>query len=104
MLVYFIVMNDYGFKPHSLIFLNLQKGFFPEPTDVYDPFEPNFGNSNWGNMNKYGTLSWGTSYQTKMDARLFYTSLNKGSFSRCRWDPYDEDVPEFWRISKFSDT
>jgi len=50
MVVYFVVMNDYGFKPHSLIFLNRQWGYYPLDTDVYDPFEPNFGNSNWGNM------------------------------------------------------
>lgn len=48
MFVYFYVMNDYGFAPATLLFLNNQQGFFPSPADVYDPREPNFGNSNFG--------------------------------------------------------
>lgn len=47
MICYFIVMNDYGFKPHTLVMLNPQNGYYPLDTDVYNVNEPNFGNSNW---------------------------------------------------------
>jgi hypothetical protein len=47
-IVYFIVLNDYGIKPLTLIFLNLKNGYFPKDTDVYDPAAPNSGNTNWG--------------------------------------------------------
>ena len=45
---YFWVMNDYGFKFSTLLGLNLENGYEPNPTDVYDPNMPNFGNSNYG--------------------------------------------------------
>ena len=52
MLCYFIVLNDYGFKPHTLPFLNFLTGFYPLDSDIYNPNEPNFGNSNWGNSDQ----------------------------------------------------
>ncbi len=42
---YCYVMNDYGIKPVSMIFLSLEKGYFPHPDDVYNPDLPNYGNS-----------------------------------------------------------
>jgi len=43
---YFVVMNDYGFPPRSVVGL-LQVPYFPHgPTDVYSPSLANFGNSN----------------------------------------------------------
>jgi hypothetical protein len=89
MIAYFIVMNDYGFKPGTLFFLNLTEGYYPKDDDVYNPNEPNFGNSNYGNADYSDTMDWGLKYQTSMDARLFYTSLTVDSFSKCRWDPHD---------------
>jgi magnesium-transporting ATPase (P-type) len=49
MLTYFLVMNDYGIKIFTTFFLNLREGYFPNATDVYDPNQPNFGNSNFYN-------------------------------------------------------
>jgi sodium/potassium-transporting ATPase subunit alpha len=49
MLTYFWVMNDYGYKPGTLIFLNNRQGYFPKNEDVYDPDKPGFGNSNYNN-------------------------------------------------------
>jgi len=51
MLVYFIVMNDYGFKPLTLIGLNLKSGIVPDAGDVYLPDRPDigYGNSNYNN-------------------------------------------------------
>ena len=37
MIVYFIVMNDYGFKPHTLLFINQLFGYYPRDEDVYNP-------------------------------------------------------------------
>ena len=49
MTTYFWVMNDYGIKVITTLFINSLKGYYPNPTDVYDPNQPNFGNSNYGN-------------------------------------------------------
>lgn len=48
MLTYFYVMNDYGIKPGTSVFLNLREGYYPNADDIYDPNQPNFGNSNFG--------------------------------------------------------
>ena len=31
--------------------------------------------------------------------RLFYSFRNKATWTKCRWDPNDESIPKFWRIS-----
>ena len=48
MLVYFIVMNDYGFKPYTLLGMNLLPGYVPPsgPLIAYDPTSSNKGNPN----------------------------------------------------------
>lgn len=48
MFTYFYVMNDYGFKPNTLLNLATQTGYVPDNNDVYDPNLPNQGNSNFG--------------------------------------------------------
>ena len=42
-------MNDYGFKPTTLIGLLTEEGYFPHPDDVYDPTVEGYGNRNYGN-------------------------------------------------------
>lgn len=59
MYTYFYVMNDYGFRPDCLLFLNSETGYFPKSTDVYNPNLPNFGNSNYGYSSERGILNWG---------------------------------------------
>jgi len=102
MFTYFYVMNDYGFKPMTVLFLNDLKGYYPDPNDVYNPDLPNFGNSNYGNSAFHSIVNWGLSYQSTMDTRLFYGSFNRNNWSRCRWSPTDTSIPKFWRISRQS--
>jgi sodium/potassium-transporting ATPase subunit alpha len=45
MFAYFYVLNDYGYKFSTVIFLNQEPGYTPLATDVYDPEAPNYGNS-----------------------------------------------------------
>ena len=52
MLTYLWVMNDYGIKPMTTLFLNSNNGYWPNATDVYNPDEINLGNSNFGNANQ----------------------------------------------------
>ena len=75
MLTYFLVMNDFGIKIFTTFFLNQKEGYFPLPTDVYDPNQPNFGNSNFGISNTQSTISWGLTYHSNVDLRLFFTGL-----------------------------
>ena len=102
MFTYFYVFNDYGFRFTTTIFLNSEIGWYPDPSDMYDPYAPNFGNSNWGNFDFYNVITWGLRIDNAVDARLFYTRMNRLSWTKCRWDPKDESIPSFWRISQIT--
>ena len=78
-------MNDYGFRPGTLLRLNNELGYFPKPEDVYNPNLPHGGNSNWGDLNYKSQLEWIANFDGKVDARLFYTERLANSWSKCRW-------------------
>jgi len=40
MYTYFLVLNDYGIRPHTVWGLSILKNPFPHPNDVYDPSKP----------------------------------------------------------------
>ena len=102
MLTYWWVMNDYGIPIGTTLFLNQAVGYNPLATDVYNPDQPNYGNSNWGDSANQNSLYWGLTYQSGLDLRLFYTGLTKNDWVQCRWDPADESIPKFYRISPFT--
>lgn len=95
------VMNDYGFRPITMMFMAIEKGYYPHPDDVYDPNQPNFGNRQYGYDKT--TIFWDGSTDSYVDLRLFYVFRKKDEWAQCRWDPTDEDIPKFWRISDVSD-
>lgn len=103
MLTYFVVMNDYGIPWWTTMFLANDVGYEPKPTDVYQPFEPNYGNTNYGDPDYYRTVNWANMVEMGMDLRLFYVFRQRIDWSQCRWAPDDEDIPRFWRISPLSD-
>ncbi|CDW80621.1 k antiporter p-type alpha subunit family protein [Stylonychia lemnae] len=103
MFAYFYILNDFGFKFNTLINLNLAKGYEPNPTDIYDPNLPNFGNTNFGIKDYLRTIAWGRNYDAKIDVRLFFVHHNKDSWGRCRWNPNDESIPRFWRYSNVTE-
>ena len=78
-------MNDYGFKPHALVMVISQEGYIPNPTDVYNPNEPNFGNTNFGRedteLEYRNKFNWDLSTWAKTDIRLFYTGRYKMAYS-----------------------
>ena len=96
-------MNDYGIKPVSMLFLSLEDGYWPKETDVYNPDLPNFGNSNYGLSGARDELFWDGTVDSYVDIRLFYSFRDITSWSQCRWDPNDEDIPRFWRMSDVTD-
>lgn len=99
MVTYFWIMNDYGFKFFTIIGINLENGYEPNPTDVYDPDLPNFGNTNYGVSGKHRQIQWGELADIALDARLFYVTKTRHDWTRCRWDPNDDSIPHFWRYS-----
>ena len=103
MFAYFYVMNDFGFRPHILLNLNKEEGYFPKSTDVYNPNLPHNGNTNYGIEQFKGTIDWMMGKNNGIDLRLFYTERPATSWSTCRWNPYDESIPRWYRYSVVSD-
>jgi hypothetical protein len=99
MVTFFWVLNDYGIPMGSLMFMNPLNGYLPAAEDVYDPDQPNFGNSQFANGNNYGSLAWGYHDNAGVDIRLVFNTYTRTSWTKCRWDPNDESIPQFWRIS-----
>ena len=97
------VLNDYGIRPTSLLFIALENGYYQEDSDVYDPDQPNYGNSNFGKSSNYAALFWDGNTDTQLDLRLFYSFRQKNDWSKCRWDPKDESYPRFWSYSDVTD-
>lgn len=98
--IYFYVLNDYGFRNTTLFYLVTEKGYYPNPTDVYDPTKPFNGNTNAGNVEYEGVLDWTKTATGGVDLRLFYVNKAATSWNTCRWTTgAAEQGPEFYRIS-----
>jgi len=37
-----------------------------------------------------------------MDIRLFFSFFKRSDWSQCRWNPEDDSLPEYYRISPLS--
>jgi sodium/potassium-transporting ATPase subunit alpha len=100
---YFTVMNDYGFRPSTLFFLDPEIGYFPKASDVYNPNLPHNGNTNFGNDNFKDKMEWLKTDAGGVDLRLFYTSRAATAWSQCRWkDGEEHEGPRFYRYSEFT--
>ena len=85
-LMYFIIMNDFGFPFSSLFGLALKKAYIPNSSDIYDSNDPYFGNSrlrgvcdNGHNLfgsepytNNYRIPDWIFSKDLDIDLRMAY--------------------------------
>lgn len=78
---YFMCMNDYGFRPGTLIGLGAEYGHEPNPTDVYNPNLPNMGNTNFGNPDYRRYLDWTTTADATIDVRLFFAHRGANAWS-----------------------
>jgi len=125
---YFVIMNDYGFKPDTLIGLANRKGVHPVPGDKY--MMPNMasipmsqmtnisglaynlttfkGNSaakllGWvsplGAGNKLPRLDWNGIKNSTIDVRLFHYDMPASSWAICRFGSADL---KFWYTSSIS--
>jgi sodium/potassium-transporting ATPase subunit alpha len=89
-LCYFTVMNDYGFKPSTLIGLDSEIGTRPSEDDKYDPDSVYKGNSHIG-VSEYDDeqVDWVTSGDSEYDLRIWFYHLDDDYWSECR---YPDDV------------
>jgi sodium/potassium-transporting ATPase subunit alpha len=87
---YFVIMNDYGFKPATLLGLVPKEGDLPNKSDRYDPALDRKGNTKFDPY----TFEWNKNDDKEVDLRLFYWDHDPDSWSECRWD---DSAPKWWR-------
>lgn len=113
MYTYLLVLNDFGIRPSAIWFLVQNNNYLPADTDVYDPSAPGYGHSRWSDpivdeneedLEGVESLGWDLIKHSKVDIRLFYHRVrDDSSWTSCRWNPADETIPEFMRISHISE-
>ena len=91
---YFVVMNDYGFKPAVLFGLVTKNGQEPNSGDVYNPLHSNGrkGNTNINGSNS--EFNWNVDTKSNIDLRLYYWSL-KAEDSWSEWR-FGSSSPRWW--------
>lgn len=98
---YFLVMNDYGYKPGTLFGMILDEARVPASGDFYNPTDATKGNTqaNDGTVKK-DTFDFLTDDDNDIDIRLFFWEYSNTSWSKCRWG---SDAPKFWRRNLVED-
>ena len=81
---YFVVMNDYGFRPATLFFFQGEKGLRPLDSDIFDPTDSKLGNSNTG-IYESDTVEWNTDKDGHVDLRMFFYEKPTTIWTTCRW-------------------
>jgi len=97
---YFYILNDYGVRPATTFALALEDGYIPDPTDVYDPAQLNYGNSNYLSESFKTQLNWNGNQHNGVDIRLFYVDRSPDSWSKCRWN--EGEGLDFYKYSVVS--
>lgn len=97
MYTYFLVMNDYGFKPTTLLGLAGTEGIYPNDNDVYNPAAgPCKGNTKCAAGAQHDTLEYNNASDNDVDVRLFYHELPPEAWSGCRFGP---NSPKMYRVA-----
>jgi hypothetical protein len=118
MLAYFVIMNDYGFRPASLFYYTLKKGYIPLGNDVYNPYDDYKGNSiafiadhsdllgiyeeTYEVMvnSRYSPINWVGETHVTIDQRVVFYDLSEEFWAPCAFDSrgMDYDGPVCWRV------
>ena len=90
LLTYFLILNQFGIKPDSLVDLVNVKAPLPNPGDTFDPNAPNLGNTNLGSSKEI-KLDWNGISDNKVDIRLFYAGVrNESAWTSCQWVDHEK--------------
>jgi len=96
MYTYFLVMNDYGFKPLTLLGLAPAYGVIPGKDDTYNLLAgPCAGNTECEKGGDRVLLEYNSRKDNWVDARLFYYELAPTKWTECRF----ANSSKFFRIS-----
>ena len=102
MYTYMLCLNDFGIRPRAIWKMTQIKAAIPNDDDEYNPLLTNFGHSNLGGEKV--PLGWDLTKHSKIDIRLFYSQeREEEDWTECRWDPADESIPKYMRISHISE-
>ena len=94
---YFLIMNDFGFKPLTLFGLAPQVGSLPHLDDEYTPLAgPCKGNRKCDEGADRRNLEYNSRLENWVDVRLYYYELAPESWSQCR---FGDSAPKIFRVA-----
>jgi len=118
-LIFWVILNDYGFRPGNLFFYINNYGIEPAGNDVWNPYDEEFkGNSRafiskyadllgiYGDSqelfinSKYRQLDTATNADVSIDNRLFFYTKPNTFWGECKWDSVGKsyDGPVCYRL------
>ena len=117
-LTYFVIMNDYGFRPGSLFFYVLKEVYIPASSDVYNPYDQYKGNSiafladnaEYLGLNENSkevlinsrltTISWSNDAHINVDQRIAFYQESEDFWGDCVFDSrgMEYDGPVCFRV------
>jgi sodium/potassium-transporting ATPase subunit alpha len=118
-LIFWVIMNDYGFRPGNLFFYINNKGIVQQYNDVYNPYDTEFRGNSMAYISKnkdllgiYGVasdlyvsskfraLETGNDSDGHLDHRMFFHTKDDSFWGQCKWDSVGRgyDGPVCWRL------
>jgi sodium/potassium-transporting ATPase subunit alpha len=117
MLAYFVVMNDYGFKPSGIMGITREQGIEPAINDIYNPYDEYKGNSNaflYENTEYLGLdgtdkvevedlrrqIDYISNADTNIDFRVMFYYLPEDTWGECAFpgENYKKDGTICWTL------
>ena len=114
-ITYFVVLNDYGFRPINVFYLTSKTGIVPSIQDYYNPYDNNYNGNSRAFLAEYSDLlgfhgesnelyikskkskpNWDAETEVSYDLRLYFPHLPKSFWGDChilsRGQSYDDYV------------
>ena len=117
-LSYFVIMNDYGFRPGNLFFFVLKEAYIPSSSDYYNPYDEYKGNSvaflaENNNLlglsentqkvlidSRLSSISWSNNAHINIDQRIAFYKESEDFWGDCVFDStgMEYDGPVCYRV------
>ena len=113
-ITYFVVLNDYGFRPINLFYFAFKSGITPAAYDYYNPYDSEYnGNSRafmadkadllglYGESNeiniksKKKSPSWDSESDINVDLRLYFPDLPRSFWGDCHKDSRGQNYDDY---------
>ena len=113
-ITYFVVLNDYGFRPLNLFYFAFKKGITPAAQDYYNPYDSDYSGNSRAFMQENSELlglhgeskdininskvkapNWDSESDVNIDLRLYYPDLPSSFWGDCHMDSRGQSYDDY---------